>query len=190
MVIKINKKLWGTKIWDNTGIYYYTEVNIKQGLTHTVPTETIEGYNRKYPFVIYNGIPSYYHGTASGNFSDNTSGECYEDYNFDGRFDSNGNIIYNIMYLNGFIKWLHNKKIKYLQYDEDMVIPVAILQDISWETEKSVADGENVTISFDWVQQGDEFSLTSRKYHTTCNMCGSLIAPSAVYCQKCGVKLS
>jgi len=71
-----------------------------------------------------------------------------------------------------------------------LVIPVAILQDITWETEKSVADGENVTVSFDWVQQGDEFSLTSRKYQTTCNKCGSLIAPSAVYCQKCGVKLS
>lgn len=41
----MTKKLWGTKIWDSTGIYYYTEVNIKQGLTHTVPTETIEGYN-------------------------------------------------------------------------------------------------------------------------------------------------
>lgn len=182
-------KLWGIKIWDDTGIYYYTEVNIKQSLSHIVPTEQTNGYNVQYPFVTHNGIANYYQGSASGNFSDNTSGECYEDYNFDGRIDKNGNVIYNVKYINGFIKWLHNRKMKYLQFDEDLVIPVAILQDISWETEKSIADGQDCTITFNWVQQEKEFSLHDGEYTYYCPDCGTILAPSALYCQKCGHKV-
>ncbi len=34
------KKLWGIKIWDDTGHYYYTEVDISQDVQHNRPTSS------------------------------------------------------------------------------------------------------------------------------------------------------
>lgn len=152
-------KLWGIKIWDDTGRYYYTEVDITQNIQHNRPTESVVGYNSQYPFHIHNGIASYFSGSCSGNFSDNKSGDCPEDYNFDYREDSQGNIIYNTKYLTGFIKWLHNDHVKHLQLAETLVIPVGILGEIKWDVEHSIEDGYTTKVSFDWEQLDDEYSL-------------------------------
>ena len=184
--------LWGVKIWDATGIYYYTEVNVSQSVQHNRPTGSQVGYNSLYPFHTHNGIASYWSGSCSGNFSDNKSGDCYEDYNFDYRQNLDGSYTYNTKYLAGFIKWLHNDLTKQLQLSESLVIPVGILGEIQWDTEHTIDDGEDVTISFDWEQVGDEYSLLEdgTVYVDTCPNCGVVLAPSAVYCQKCGLLIS
>ena len=131
------EKLWGTMLWGDDGRAYYTEVDISQSVTHFVPTETTDGYNVQYPFVTHNGIADYFKGSASGNFSDNQSTECYEDYNF-GEHTVDGITYNNVRYMVEFIHWLHDRKTKYLQFSEDFVIPVQIMSDIQWDTEKSI----------------------------------------------------
>lgn len=183
------QKLWGIKIWDDTGIYYFTEVDISQDLQHNRPTESQIGYNSQFPFHTHNGIASYFSGSCSGNFSDNKSGDCYEDYNFDFRVDKNGNYIYNTKYQTGFIKWMHNDRIKHLQLSEDLVIPVGILGEIGLSAEKSIDDGYSCKVSFSWEQLGEEYSLDGISAVSYCPSCGIMLAPSAVYCQKCGKKV-
>ena len=185
----MSDKLWGIKIWDDTGIYYFTEVDISPDLQYNRPTESQIGYNVKYPFHTHNGQANYLSGSCSGNFSDNKSGECYSDYNFDYTQDKNGNYIYNTKYQIGFIKWMHNDHIKYLQLSEHLIIPVGILSEINWSTEKSIDDGHTCKISFNWEQLKDEFSLDEKGYTGFCESCRSMIAPSANYCQMCGAKV-
>ena len=151
------KHFWGLRIWDSDGDYY-TEVAVNHDLNHVVPTDVIEGMNAKYPFVIYNGEPFYYKGSASGNFSDNKSGECESDYNFDERVDENGVHHYNVSYIDKFVKWLHNKKLKYIKFSDALIIPVRISGDIQWQTEKSIDDGQDCKITFEWVQNADSYS--------------------------------
>lgn len=180
--------LWGIKIWGDDGVYYYTEVDISTSVTHYVPTEVKDPYNSQYPWVIHNGIASYYKGSISGNFSDNQNTDCYGDYNFN-YVEKDGVVYYNTKYQNAFIKWLHNKKTKYLQLSEQLVIPVKIGDSIQWETDKSVDDGDTCKISLDWYQVGNEFSLDQVDYNSYCNQCGKMLAPSAVYCQYCGTEV-
>ena len=184
----MSETLWGIKIWDSTGIYYYTEVDTSQDIQHNRPTESQVGLYNKYPFHTHNGEGFYFSGSCSGNFSDNQSGECYEDYNFDYCIDENGNYIYNTVYLVGFMKWLHNDHIKYLQLSENFVIPVGILGEVSTSTEHTIDDGYTCKVSFNWEQLDDDYSLidSSVKY---CPKCNSITAPTAVYCQKCGTKV-
>lgn len=188
MAKNTDNTLWGIKIWDSTGIYYYTEVNVSQDLTHNVPTETTVGYNAKFPFVTHNGIAFYYSGSCSGNFSENTQ-ECEDDYNFDYRIDDDGNYIYDVKYMNGFVKWLNNKRMKYLQLSEQLVIPCNIQGEIKWSTETSIDDGYNCTISFDWVQADEDFSLDETTLNKFCPSCGHVVAPTAYFCQSCGYRI-
>ena len=183
------EKLWGTMLWGDVGRAYYTEVDISQSVTHYVPTETTDGYNVKYPFVTHNGIADYFKGSASGNFSDNQSTECYEDYNF-GEHTVDGITYNNVRYITEFIHWLHDRKTKYLQFSEDFIIPVQIMSDIQWDTEKSIEDGHTCKISFDWVQVGKEFSLHDENLNNRCSSCGGYVAPTAIFCQKCGTRLN
>ncbi len=53
------EKLWGTKISDDTGKYYYTEVDISQDVQHNRPTSSQIGLYNKYPFHIHKLILSY-----------------------------------------------------------------------------------------------------------------------------------
>lgn len=182
------EKLWGIKIWGDDGVYYYTEVDISAPLTHYVPTEVTDPYNVKYPWVTHNGIASYYKGSVSGNFSDNQSTECYADYNFDEN-NVNGQVVYNVKYKDAFVQWLHNRKTKYLQLSEQLVIPIKILDSIQVEPEKSIDDGYTCKESFDWVQVGKQFSLDETDLNSFCPSCGSVVAPTAIFCQKCGTKL-
>ena len=89
-----------------------------------------------------------------------------------------------------FIHWLHDRKTKYLQFSEDFVIPVQIMSDIQWDTEKSIEDGHTCKISFDWVQVGKEFSLHDENLNNRCSSCGGYVAPTAIFCQKCGTRLN
>lgn len=180
------EKLWGIKIWDSED-YYFTEVDISPSVKHNRPTESQIAYNSKNPYHTHNGEPSYLSGSCSGNFSDNKSGDCYEDYNFDENHIGE-NVVYNTDYQLKFIKWLHNDRTKFLQLSERLVIPVGILGEITWDTEKSVDDGYTCKISFDWEQLAEEFVLedTSKQY---CANCNNMISPYMIYCPKCGNKV-
>lgn len=186
----IQPKLWGIKIWDATGNYFYTEVDISTDVQHNRPTGSQVGYNQLYPYHTHNGIASYFSGSCSGNFSDNQSGECYEDYNFDYRVDSHGNYIYNTKYIKSFVKWLHNDLTKQLQLSEDFIIPVGILGEVKWSTDHSVDDGYSCKVSFDWEQIGDDYELTDSGLITTCPNCQNIIAPTSIYCPKCGTQVN
>lgn len=183
------EKLWGIKIWDDTGNYFYTEVDISQSVQHNRSTESQIGYNQKYPFHTHNGKASYFSGSCSGNFSDNKSGDCYEDYNFGWRNTETGEVIYNTKYQTAFIKWMHNDHIKQLQLSEDLVIPVGILGEIQWDTEKSIDDGHTCKITFNWEQLGDEYSLDNIYSVKYCPQCGNMITPAIVFCPICGNKV-
>ena len=176
-------KLYGIKIWDSTGNYFYTEVDVNQSIQHNRPTESQVVYNSKYPYHIHNGKANYFSGTCSGNFSEN-QGECDTDYNFDYRIDGQGNVIYNTIYVATFVKWLHNDRIKHLQLAENFIIPVGILGEVQWGVEHSIEDGETTKVTFNWEQLDDEYSLIGGvKY---CGACGNLIMPTAHYCPICG----
>ena len=139
-----SEKIWGIKIWDASG-YYMSEIDISQKVQHKRPTGSTELFNGKYPKHTHNGLPSYWLGSCTANFSDNKSGECPSDYNF-----GEG----NVKYVADFIEWLHNDLVKYLQLSEDFIIPVGILETISWDVENksTVDDGFSITVSFDWEQ--------------------------------------
>ncbi len=181
--------LWGIKIWGDDGVYYFTEVDTSPSLTHFVPTESQDPYNHKYPWVINNGVASYYKGSVTGNFSDNQSTECHADYNFD-YHEKNGIVYYNVKYQDAFIQWMHNRKTKYLQLSEQFVISIKVLDSIQWETEHTIDDGWSNKISFDWVQVGDTFSLDETEYIRYCPSCSGIVAPTALFCQKCGTRLT
>ena len=182
------EKLWGIKIWDDID-YYFTEVDIAQDIQHNRPTESILTYNSKYPYHIHDGKGFYFSGSCTGNFSDNKSGECYEDYNFDYRVDENNNYIYNTKYQKEFVKWLHNDHIKYLQLSEDLVIPVGILGEITWSTERSVDDGYSCKVTFNWEQLADDYALDDTDSISYCPSCKFMISPLANYCPNCGTKV-
>lgn len=180
--------LWGIKIWGDDGRYFYTEVDISQSISHFVPTESTDPYNKRHPWVIHNGIASYYKGRVSGNFSDNQSTECYSDYNF-GEHTVNGITYHNVCYMDEFIQWLHNRRTKWLQLSEQFVIPISVMDTIQWETDKSIDDGWGCKVSFDWEQVADAFSLNDTQFNNYCPDCGGIVAPTAYFCQKCGRKL-
>lgn len=185
----MSERLWGIKIWDATGNYFYTEVDISQSVQHNRPTSSVIGYNSQYPFHIHDGIASYFSGSCKGNFSENQSGECESDYNFDYRILPNGSYVYNIDYMKTFVKWLHNDLVKHLQLSENLVIPVGILGEVQWETNNSLDDGYSCSVSFNWEQLDDEYSLLDTDYVSTCSNCGAMVAPTANYCHKCGAVL-
>lgn len=180
--------LWGIKIWGDDGLFFYTEIDISQSLTHYIPTESTDPYNSRFPWVIHNGIAGYYKGSVSGNFSDNQSSECYTDYNF-GEHTVGGITYHNVKYIDRFITWLHNRKTKWLQLSEQLVIPIAVLDTIQWENEKSIDDGYNCKITFDWVQVADTFSLNDKDIINACPSCGGIVSPTAFFCQRCGERL-
>ena len=180
-------KLWGIKIWDATGHYYYTEVDISTDLKHNRPTDSQVAYGSKFPYHIHNGLPSYFSGSCSGNFSDNQSTECYEEYNFDENHIGE-DIVYNTIYMTGFMKWLHNDYTKYLQLSENLVIPVGILGEVSLSTTHSIDDGYDCKISFDWEQLDEEYSL-EHSLSNNCPNCQAMVTPHMVFCSKCGTRL-
>lgn len=180
------QKLWGIKIWDSVD-YYFTEVDISQSVQNNRPTSSQVAYGSKYPYHTHNGKPNYLSGSCSGNFSDNKSTDCYEEYNFDENHIGE-DVVYNVDYQLQFIKWLHNDRTKFLQLSERLVIPVGILGEVQWDTERSVEDGHTCKVSFNWEQIDDEFVLTDTSKHN-CSNCGYMISPNVNFCPKCGTKV-
>ena len=74
----MSEKFWGIEIWDATGRHYYTEVNISEDIQHNRPTTSQTTYNSKYPFHIHNGKASYYSGSCTATFIDNTDNCEYD----------------------------------------------------------------------------------------------------------------
>lgn len=123
------QKFYGVKITDNTGVVYYTEVAVKQDLKHTTNVQTHIPINSKFPYHTLIGKPSYWSGTITGAFENNTNTECEHDYEF-------GDTKYRI----NFVEWLHNGLTKILYLSEDFVMPVTILSEISVENDNTIDD--------------------------------------------------
>lgn len=136
--------VWGIKLWDDTG-YYLSDLKVKQQVYHNRPTSSTVLFNSKYPKHTHNGMGFYWSGSCTANFSDNKNANCESEYNF-----GEG----NVKYMADFIHWLHNDRIKYLQLSPHLIIPVGILDKITWEADENytIDDGYNCSISFEWEQ--------------------------------------
>lgn len=123
------QKFYGVKITDDTNVVYYTEVAVKHDLKHTINVQTHIPINSKFPCHTRIGKPSYWSGTITGAFERNTNTECEHDYEF-------GDTNYRI----SFVEWLHNGLVKTLYLSESFVMPVAILSEITVETDNTIDD--------------------------------------------------
>ena len=144
-------KLQGVKIWDSSGQYYYTEIDLSESFNYKSKTQLVETQNSVFPYVIHQGKAKYWTGTVSGNFSDNKSGECDNDYNF-----------YNLNYKLTFVEFLKNGLTKTIQFNleeddssQNFIMPVAIIDDVGVETETNINQGHSVKVTFQWVQVDD-----------------------------------
>ena len=89
------KKFYGVKLTDATGKVYYTEVNVKQGLTHNINIQTHKPLSSKFPYSTIIGKNFYWSGTHSGAFENNEDGECIHDY-----------VLGDADFRIGFVEWL------------------------------------------------------------------------------------
>ena len=121
------QKFYGVKLTDATGKVYYTEVNVKQGLTHNINIQTHKPISSKYPHSIIIGKNNYWSGTLSGAFENNQDGECEHDYKL-------GDADFRI----GFVEWLHNGLTKIMTLSENFIIPVTILGEINVELDNTI----------------------------------------------------
>lgn len=136
----MSKKFYGVKITDSTNITYYTNVELKQDLRHTVNVQTHIPIDSKYPYHTTIGKSSYWSGSITGAFENNKEGRCENDYKF-------GDTDFRL----GFIEWMHNGLVKTLYLSESFVLPVVILSEISVDTENTI-DDPIVKTSFQWEQ--------------------------------------
>ena len=65
------QKFYGVKLTDATGKVYYTEVNVKQDLTHNINIQTHKPISSKFPYSTIIGKNNYWSGTLSGAFENN-----------------------------------------------------------------------------------------------------------------------
>lgn len=137
----MSQKFYGVKITDATDIEYYTEVEVKHDLKHTRNIQTHISIDSQFPTHTIIGKPSYWSGTVTGAF-ENNSGECEHDYEF-------GDTGYRLT----FIEWMHNGLVKTLYLSESFVLPVAILSEIDVETDGTI-DDPVVKTTFRWEQCG------------------------------------
>lgn len=147
----MSTKLQGVKIWDSSGQYYYTEVDLSESFNYKSKTQSVVTQNSKYPYIIHQGKALYWTGTVSGNFSDNKSGECDNDYNF-----------YNLSYKLTFVEFLKNGLTKNIQFNWDeenpsqnFIMPVGIVDDVGVEVETNINQGHSVKVTFNWEQVDD-----------------------------------
>lgn len=166
-------------IWDSTNpeTPYYTTVDIKESITMKNPVVIIYPMNTEYPTAIGTSKQHGMSGSVTGNFSDNTSGECSEDYAFE------NDTSFKLTMLN----WLVNGRTKYLKLSEDLIIPVAINADVTWEINSTIDAGYETTISFEWVQIHKEQTATSSLIQ--CTQCNATLVPNAYYCHMCGIQV-
>lgn len=131
---------YGVKITDATGRTYYTEVNVKQTLTHNTSVQEHKPIDGKFPYVTQISKPFYWSGNITAAFENNQNTECEHDYDF-------GDTAFRLE----FIEWLHNGYTKKLYLSEKLILPVAILGEINVEADNTIDDSV-VKTSFQWVQ--------------------------------------
>lgn len=134
------QKFYGVKITDATGMLYYTEIEVKHDLKHTINVQTHIPIDGRFPYHTHIGKPSYWSGTVTAAFENNTDTECEHDYNF-------GDADFRLK----FIEWMHNGLVKTLYLSESFIIPVVILSEINVDTDKTI-DDPVVKTTFQWEQ--------------------------------------
>lgn len=164
------QKFYGVKLTDTTGKEYYTEVEVKQDLTHNISVQTHKPIDSKFPYHTRIGKPSYWSGSVTAAF-ENNNGECEHDYTL-------GDTAWRIE----FIEWLHNGLSKVLYLSESLILPVTILGEISTETDNTI-DGPLVKVTFQWEQNGERIYSAAR---LKCPNCNQTIVPVTKYCPNCG----
>lgn len=165
------QKFYGVKLTDATGKVYYTEVNVKQGLTHNINIQTHKPISSKFPYSTIIGKNNYWSGTLSADFENNQDGECEHDYKFG---DANFRI--------GFVEWLHNGLTKTMYLSESFILPVTILGEINVEFDNTI-DDPTANASFSWHQCGERIY---EAVQLTCQNCNQIIVPTTKYCPNCG----
>jgi hypothetical protein len=131
-------------ISDATGISYFTEVNIKESLTHNVQSTIVVPINGDKPYFVKTGKARYWSGTITADFADNQTNPCpEEDY---GDYD-----LTNSSFRFAFIEWMHNGYKKTLKISNDLILRVGIGNQIQVETDSTV-DDENVKVTFEWTE--------------------------------------
>lgn len=165
------QKFYGVKLTDATGKVYYTEVEVKQDLTHKINIQTHYPIDSKFPYSTIIGKNNYWSGTLSGAFENNQDGECEHDYTFG---DANFRI--------NFIEWLHNGLTKTMYLSESFILPVTILGEINVDVENTI-DDPTVNTSFSWHQCGERIY---EAIQLVCPNCKQIIVPTTKYCPNCG----
>lgn len=147
----VSERFYGCEIWDASGKYYVSVSNVKNSMQHNRPTSSNVTYNSKYPFHVHDGMASYYSGSCSAKFAENT--DCPID---DMTEDKAGKFVLD------FVEWLHNDLVKYLRVSKDTVIPCGILDtvNIDIDNDESLDDLWSTTVSFNWEQLADRLNLT------------------------------
>lgn len=165
------EKFYGVKLTDATGKIYYTEVDVKQGLTHNINIQTHKPISSKYPHSIIIGKNNYWSGTLSGAFENNEDGECIHDYSW-------GDADFRI----GFVEWLHNGLTKMMYLSNSFILPITVLGEINVEVDHTIDDPVS-NASFSWHQCGDRIYEAEQ---LVCPNCNQQIVPSTKYCPNCG----
>ena len=144
----MSTKFWGIEIWDATGRHYYTEVNVNEDIQHNRPTSSQTTYNSKYPFHIHNGKASYYSGSCTATFIDNTDNCEYDNEKAKEKAAE---------YTTNIVEWLHNDLTKYLKLSQDFILPVGILGEVkcSIESNNTIDDPFDTKVTFEWEQLAD-----------------------------------
>lgn len=140
----MSQKFYGVKITDVTNKVYYTEVEVKQSLTHNISVQEHKPIDGKFPYITQISKPFYWSGNITAAFENNQNTECEHDYDF-------GDTAFRLE----FIEWLHNGYTKKLYLSEKLILPVAILGEINVETDNTIDDSV-VKTSFQWVQVGEK----------------------------------
>jgi len=133
----------GIKIWDNTASFY-TNVDTSHDVQKNigeVKEQTTLGYSK--PFATYFGNTNYYSGKCTGLFSNNTETDCIYDYNFD-----------DVDYKYKVEAFLCNRKPKWLQLSDNLIIRVVIQSPIVYNCNKEI-DSKETTITFSWFEVGN-----------------------------------
>lgn len=165
------EKFYGVKLTDATGKVYYTEVNVKQDLTHNISIQTHKPIDSKFPYSTIIGKQNYWSGTLSGAFENNEDGECEHDYTL-------GDADFRI----NFVEWLHNGLTKTMYLSESFILPVTILGEVNVSVDHTI-DDPTADASFSWHQCGERIYSADR---LICPNCGQPVVLTTNYCPNCG----
>lgn len=165
------ERFYGVKITDKTGRVYYTEVEVKQDLTHKINVQSLNPINNPTPHHIQIGKPKYWYGTITAAFENNSNDECEHNYTF-------GDTAWRIE----FIEWLHNGLTKIMTLSESFILPVTILSEINVENDNTI-DDPLIKTTFSWEQCGERIYQAAK---LVCPNCNQIIVPSTKYCPNCG----